>query len=218
MTVLLMALPQIEREEKADREPETTTASAGQAESTLSPKARMSKDGRSRSRRRTVTDAGQAPAANDDEVDENTSAAELLERRGAHPDPNLLSPSMRPATQKAGQANGTSLIPDSGRPRQGGVAFPFKLASRGNDEVNASTVTLTSAKGVLSPTFASKGEQSKEETSKAETPKSETPKAETPKAETPNVETPKAETPKPEKPNAETPKPDAPKAETLNTE
>ncbi|KAI9826599.1 MAG: hypothetical protein M1832_006195 [Thelocarpon impressellum] len=138
----------IEREEKADRELQTTTASAADGGQAGSP---GQYGGRSRSRRRTVRDLGQASGSDQAGVDENTTVAELVTKKGGKEDPNLLNPSLLPPSPRSGQANGTRPVPASGRPNEGGVAYPFKLATRTDEGANASMMTLTSAAGVVDP-------------------------------------------------------------------
>lgn len=111
---------------------------------------------RSRSRRRTVTDAGQTSSNLDKKVDENTTVAELLQlKQGTDnaQDTDYLSPAA--ALKRGGSADGTGPAVTRvslGRPTAGGVAFPFKLGTHpSEDGVNASTVTLTGEPGVVAP-------------------------------------------------------------------
>ena len=166
----------IEREEKADKESEVSTVApndVGLARPTKLTK-KQSRS-RSRSRRRTVTDTGQTSA----DVDENTSAAELLHLQQepqfsnlAPTDPALLSPTYLPSPRQSD----TNPIPPStiptivttatlrtteptatndtttNRPTTNGAAFPFKLLNHLHDNgTNASTVKLKSVAGVVAP-------------------------------------------------------------------
>ncbi|MCJ1375896.1 hypothetical protein MMC20_007134 [Loxospora ochrophaea] len=164
----------IEREEKADKSPETVVVTDTDGPNDISTSGNAAKaKSRSRSRRRAVTDAGQA-SVEDEDINEDTPAAELLRRRdqqtngSTSPDPNLLSPTSKPTNPRnsptitfddsdsAPKIDGQEVIADRAspsRPTAGGVAFPFKLGRGLDDEgVNASTVTLTSQAGVLMPT------------------------------------------------------------------
>ena len=148
---------QIEREEKADKEPETTDVQPDAADGKKHAIA-----SRSRSHHRAVSDLGQA---NEDEhVDENTTAAELLRRRAeaaaSNADRGHLSPTFVPLPKSplgppSAQEKETPLVlagtnvtldsPTATRPKADGVAFPFKLGrSLLADGANASTVTLKS--------------------------------------------------------------------------
>lgn len=165
---------QITREEKADKEPAKSTATetdgangrpAG-ADKTFS-------HSRSRSRRRTVTDAGQtnhgkspmngekASATAQDSNGENKPST-----NGTSTDPNHLAvptvtsdpPSPEDDTINIGDTLLTSKSPN--RPTAGGVAFPFKLSSHlVENGRNASTVTLESQAGVVSPKCDEEGKQ-----------------------------------------------------------
>ena len=154
---------QIEREEKADREPEQTTVVVTESETaTKTPESRPTMtNSRSRSRRRAVSYQNQIEA---DDVDENTPAEELLRRREEERtatrvmDPNLLSPSFVPLPRSPATENaegevplilpGTNVMLDSPtavRPKAGGIAFPFKLGQSVLEHTrNASMVTLKS--------------------------------------------------------------------------
>lgn len=161
----------MEREQKADKEICTTTATETDgAGSTPVDSRRAQAMSRSRSRRRTVTDIGQANA----DVNENTSVAQLQQRRdenlpadsticaetlpanGINSDPGSLSPSVfisdHSTTEPNGLAASQSLSPNANRPKSEGVAFPFKLSTHLVDDGRyASTVTLQSQAGVVSP-------------------------------------------------------------------
>lgn len=156
------------REEKADKDITKSTAvenDGGNANPAGAKQTRVMS--RSRSRRQGISDTGQA----DGDVDENTSAAEL-ERRGEEKAPtdwvpsesNHLSPSvivsdystMEPNDQDASE----SLGPNAGRPKSEGIAFPFKLSTHLVDgDRNASTLTLESQAGIVSPQSDEKGPQ-----------------------------------------------------------
>jgi hypothetical protein len=149
----------MQREQEADKAPETTVASADDgagARPLHDTKTTQGKllDGkkpsysRSRSRRRTVTDQHQTETQ--EEVDENTPAADLLALKNG----------------KLGQPSGDYLAPDfvaSGgnpaillqvptneeydlkRPKANGIAFPFSILGH---KASASMTTLTSEVGV----------------------------------------------------------------------
>ncbi|KAI9759558.1 MAG: hypothetical protein M4579_002224 [Chaenotheca gracillima] len=161
----------LEREEKADRQPETTVATSDNANDVRSPTRKSKFSGaaasRSRSRRRTVTDAGQVGTEAED-VDENTPAGDLLARKGeagvgegrnflsptsaaVRPSPSQLTQDEKAPVDDDASASGApvTLSPtsSSGRPHNGVVAYPFKLAHEG--ERNASTMTLTSVAGTV---------------------------------------------------------------------
>ena len=122
---------------------------------------------RSRSRRRGVTDTGQTNHVGKPEIDENTPAAELDRQRNeqalngqangcptdrAHLAPSILLSS--PPDENPESAKAVPLPASPGeRPSAGpGKAFPFKLGRHmGIQDVNASTVTLASQAGVVSP-------------------------------------------------------------------
>ncbi|KAI9800902.1 MAG: hypothetical protein M1833_003039 [Piccolia ochrophora] len=99
----------IEREEKTDKTPETSTATPADGVNAQSPpRLKVSPTSRSRSRRRFVSDAGQTGdneghgrrLVNGDgggDVDESTPAAELLAKKGDVTDADLLHRGMRPA-------------------------------------------------------------------------------------------------------------------------
>ncbi|KAI9834048.1 MAG: hypothetical protein M1819_003333 [Sarea resinae] len=171
----------IEREEKADRNPEIAVIAPNNADSHTSTAAItstthlappfVSAKSRSRSRRRTVTDAGQA--------DENTPAGALVGSRDAAATPVIGSAlantdatsgaqqASRPATAStAGTGTGTGTAigdagvgsyahlgpiekPDRTRPTAGNVAYPFKLAHPlSGEEANPSTLTLSNVPGI----------------------------------------------------------------------
>ena len=164
----------MKNEEEADRQPETVTASAanGQGARPLNDtktrqgkimETRQKSDySRSRSRRRTVTDQRQTEGGND--LDEDTSAAQLLESKRAKGEigpgdqslsPHFLSSKGRETITDEGVA--TDDMPsilvhkptvdetDLRRPKAGGIAFPFSLKQH---QATASMTTLTSAVNV----------------------------------------------------------------------
>ena len=127
---------------------------------------------RSRSRRRTVTDAGQTNNRNNSANEEDTSSTQNANESNKRPDnptsgdrnhlaiPTITSdpPSPEDESQKT---NNVSFNPSSpNRPTAGGVAFPFKLSSHlVENGRNASTVTLESQAGVVSPQGDDAGKQ-----------------------------------------------------------
>lgn len=167
----------MEREEKADRQPETAI---GIGDGTTDPKKNIrtaDKASRSRSRRRAVS-YDESTTYQDDDLNACSSATELLRRRNEinkssgdrttdSVDPSFstlaYSPksiiysnentSSRQPTQQSEPivsvlVNGTS----QDRPAADGKLFPFKLGRNLGDEgVNASTVTLKSYGGVATP-------------------------------------------------------------------
>ncbi|KAI9818815.1 MAG: hypothetical protein M1827_007635 [Pycnora praestabilis] len=148
----------IEREEKAEQEPEKTTATATDVARVRVSNSTTDRYSRSRSRRRTVTDAGQT-ANDDDAVDENTTTAEILRKKqeagetDIDADRSLLSPSFTPR-KRNGESNveANATLPSPIRPHEGGMAYPFKLATPVNGgDANLSTLTLTSTVGVIAP-------------------------------------------------------------------
>jgi len=150
----------LKNEEEANRAPETTIASAEDGagarplHDTKTTQGKLLDHGqkpsysRSRSRRRTVTDQNQT--GNQDDVDENIPAADLL----AMQDEKLGQPSNTHLTPDfaAKGANPTILVQvptneeyDLKRPKAGGIAFPFSLQGH---KASASMTTLTSEVGV----------------------------------------------------------------------
>ena len=119
---------------------------------------------RSRSRRRTVTDAGQTNNRNNIANEEDTSSKQKANESNKSPDdtasgdrnhlaiPIITSDSPSPE-EESKTTNNVSFKPSSpNRPTAGGVAFPFKLGSHlVENGRNASTVTLESQAGVVSP-------------------------------------------------------------------
>lgn len=158
----------IQREKKADKEVNTTIISQNDgANARPVGTDRANKLSRSRSRRRGVTDAGQTDYTAKPGNDENTPAAELDRRRNeqasnsqanghptdhAHLAPPILLSS--PPDENSENAKAVPLPASPGeRPSAGpGMAFPFKLGrTLGNQDVNASNITLASQAGVVSP-------------------------------------------------------------------
>ena len=138
----------IEREEKADKDPEKSTVTEHDGANARPVNGnRMRGKPRPRSRHRAVTDTGQ----NADNVlhrIENGSEVQDV------PNPDLLSPHSSPPAYPSHSNNPLNLVPvktsNSSRPTAGGVAFPFKLGTQ-LDAENASVVTLTSQAGVVTP-------------------------------------------------------------------
>lgn len=127
----------LEREKKADQEPEEQVASAKDGANARPPEDIENQEAapatddvtsRSRSRRRTVVDEHQA-----DDVNENTPVAQLIQNRKEREGESsgLLSPDYVPETGIAGK-----------RPFLKGIALPFSL---NKDADTASMMTLNSA-------------------------------------------------------------------------
>ncbi|KAL8910030.1 MAG: hypothetical protein Q9171_004656 [Xanthocarpia ochracea] len=156
------------REEKADKEPETTTATSRIVDATSTLKGARTSS-RSRSRRRIVSYTGQS----EHDVNADTPAAELLRRREAEThlqDGNLLSPTSQPNISPSLLSTTASSLPSPhttgystapldtiagtatrNRPATDGKAFPFKLETPFYGHgANASTLTLKSV-GLASP-------------------------------------------------------------------
>ncbi|KAL8824686.1 MAG: hypothetical protein Q9191_004885, partial [Dirinaria sp. TL-2023a] len=153
----------MEREEKADKEVATTaatpTTTGAMPEEAL--KSHVGAHSRSRSRRRVVSDTGQSTTEddNDNDIDENTPAVELLRRRDEeHTSRHPLGAARDPKDEISNPPTATANTPDghhnpapvhllnTNRPATAGLkTFPFKLGQNLGDEgVNASTVTLKS--------------------------------------------------------------------------
>ena len=127
---------------------------------------------RSRSRRRTVTDAGQTNNRSNNANEEETSSTQKTSESNEHPDkatsgdrnhlaiPTITSEPPSPE-DVSNKTNHVSFKPSSpNRPTADGVAFPFKLSSHlVEDDRNASTVTLESQAGVVSPQGDKVGKQ-----------------------------------------------------------
>ena len=159
----------IEREKKADKEPENTTVTAhDSANATLVKGKKVQRKPRSRSRHRTVTDTGQ----NGDDALGNRksgSTADHFRTSNHHASttqdvssPKPLSSQSPPIVQVRHDRKDGNLAPvemsDSNRPTAGGIAFPFKLSTQLNND-NASSVTLTSQAGVVTPKRNEVGKQ-----------------------------------------------------------
>ncbi|KAI4129913.1 MAG: hypothetical protein LQ338_001998 [Usnochroma carphineum] len=168
----------IKREEKADKEPETTVATPDNLAHTVTSKQKRASQqhSRSRSRRRIVSYTDQS----DPNIDETTSALELIRRRqdrtdtSTPKDPLLLSPTFPSHTSHLSPSTAPSPLPSppvspeqtttshlnaiagtasEARPVREGKAFPFKLGTHLSPEGrNASTITLTSQMAVELPT------------------------------------------------------------------
>ena len=154
----------MEREEKAEKEVTTTTATPTTGAMPEALKSPTGAHSRSRSRRRVVSDTGQSTTEDDNEndINENTPAAELLRRRAKEhtsdhplgapsPTDEVRGPPPATANQLAhttGKPFSTPTLLSTNRPAVAGLkTFPFKLGQKLGDEgVNASTVTLKSYK------------------------------------------------------------------------
>ena len=149
----------IEREEKADKHAETTPFAqvdgvAAQPEDVKQTRGHS----RSKSRRRTVTYTPQ-----DDDADENTPAVQLMQKREearqATSDPAHLALPIITANNVSSEST-TPQIRSPDRPSMGGKAFPFKLGTHLTDDGrNASTITLMSQGGTLTPRGDEKNQQ-----------------------------------------------------------
>ncbi|TVY37128.1 AB hydrolase superfamily protein [Lachnellula occidentalis] len=154
----------IEREQEADREPETVvaTAAAGAGARPLddtktSQGKKLDKPtySRSRSRRRIVKDEHQADM--EDGVDENTPASVLFARKaeaGEPSDTDLVPNFMASSTNHEAPTTPSIVVRvptneqddfDRKRPKAGGIAFPFTLKGHNS---SASMTTITSSVGV----------------------------------------------------------------------
>ena len=132
---------------------------------------------RSRSRRRTVTDAGQTNNGSNNANKEETSSTENTSKNNKRPDnatsgdhnhlaiPIITSDPPSPEDE-SNKTNHVSFNPSSpNRPTADGVAFPFKLSSHLVENArNASTVTLESQAGVVTPKGDEAGKQLGEST------------------------------------------------------
>jgi len=156
------------REEKADKEIGTSIATETDGANSRPPDAKRAHAmSRSRSRRRDVADTGQANG----DIEESTSVAELQRRpeeklsaNGVASDLNRLAPSVvvsdYSTTAPNEHAASQSFSPNANRPRSEGIAFPFKLSTLlVDDGRNASTVTLESQAGVVTPQGDERGRQ-----------------------------------------------------------
>ena len=173
---------QIKREERADKELETTTTTTGDSAPKKANNPCPSQQySRSHSRRRVVSYTGQT----DPDINEATPALELLRRRqedghnsptqdSSHPSPISPPPvSYSPPSQPISTIPSSPLSPEQptadplntiagtatlARPATGGKAFPFKLGTHLEPEGrNASMVTLTSQMAVTMPTPKAEG-------------------------------------------------------------
>ncbi|KAI4249569.1 MAG: hypothetical protein L6R42_008929 [Xanthoria sp. 1 TBL-2021] len=158
----------IKREEKADREPKTTTVTPQNNDRPGTPKA-APKHSCSRSRRRVVSYTGQS----EPNINEDTPASELLrcrEAKSCPQDPTLLSPTSHPGTSPSLPSTAASPFPSPpatdhstapldtiagtascNRPATDGKAFPFKSSTPLHGEgFNPSTLTLRSV-GLTTP-------------------------------------------------------------------
>ena len=162
---------QIQREERADKEVNTTTVSQNDGANARPVDAhRANKQFRSRSRRRRITDAGQTDYTGKPQIDEIRPTAEVDHRKneqaltgqedGHLADPTNLAPPIllsSPPDQNQETAKEVPLPASPGeRPSAGyGNAFPFKLGRHPDtpdrEGANASTITLTHQAGVVSP-------------------------------------------------------------------
>ena len=154
---------QIQREEKADKDVNTVVVSQNDGANARPIGAdQANKQYRSRSRRRGVTDGGQTGYVGKPKIDENTPVTELDRRRkgetNGHPtDRAHLAPPIILSSPPNADSENASAVPlpasPGERPSAGpGKAFPFKLGSHlADQDVNASTVTLASHAGVVSP-------------------------------------------------------------------
>lgn len=163
------------REEKADKDIVTTTVSERDgANARPADGKRLRRHPRSRSRRRTVTHAGQA----NNEVDRKASAVELERREEkslAHGNDGVtsgsedLAPPVIVLEHSGTDENVATAVQSTNsiRPVAGGKAFPFKLGTHAIDDGrNASTVTLHSQAGVVTPKGNETSKQLGEEGSK----------------------------------------------------
>ena len=149
----------MQREEKADKNPEITTVTPvkathdGVADQQLkSPMSAKSKQqhSRSRSRRRTVNDTGQSG----DGVDEATPAAELLRRRGheAYQSANSVDQPGHPPSSAKSNSTTTDRLRLPSPAAGGGIKnTPLRLKALGDEGVNASTVALKNYRGLRTP-------------------------------------------------------------------
>lgn len=162
----------MKNEEEVDREPETAVASAADGQGARPLGDRKTNQGRlmdsrkesdysrSRSRRRTIRDEHQTES---DDINEDTSAAQLLAIKHANGEPALpgdgtLTPDLVASKDKGPMSADDSVsaenVPsilvhtptvdetDLRRPKAGGIAFPFSLKQH---QATASMTTLTSA-------------------------------------------------------------------------
>ena len=157
---------QITREEKADKEPakSTMTETDGTSGRPTGPDKTLSHSV-SGSRRRTVTDAGQT---NHEQIPMNGEKASYTVNTGNRKDkpstngtstrsnhlavPTVTSDPPSPADDNPTNKDSWTKSSISKRPTAGGVAYPFKLSTHLTETSrNASTVTLQSQPGIVSP-------------------------------------------------------------------
>ena len=165
---------QITREEKAGKEPaKSTVTETDGANGRPAGADKTFSHSRSRSRWRTVTDAGQTnhgkPPMNGGKASataHDSKGENKLSTNGTSTDPNHLAvptvTSDPPPPEGDTNNIGDALLQSKSlnRPTAGGVAFPFKLSSYlVENGQNASTVTLESQAGVVSPKSDEEGKQ-----------------------------------------------------------
>ncbi|KAI9866055.1 MAG: hypothetical protein M1830_006047 [Pleopsidium flavum] len=151
----------IEREEKADKELEDSGATKHHSVNTRHANLAGRGHSRSRSRRCTVTDTGQTKSNTDNDIDENTTMAELLQQNEGvngtqeshYTSPSLVSHQKGNDTECDANTMGiTGNQKYSMHSTTGGLVVPFKLGRiMGDEGTNASTVTLTGMPGIVSP-------------------------------------------------------------------
>ncbi len=159
----------IEREEKADKEPEKSVATDHDVANATSVKGnKLHGKSRSRSRHRAVANTGQSSEdallsnANGSVARYSRTSVDQASVTQDIPTPYQLSPYSPPSTQTNHDRNKAGLASvetsDCKRPTAGGIAFPFKLGTQPNAD-NASVVTLTSQAGVVTPKGNEVGKQ-----------------------------------------------------------
>ena len=153
----------MQREEKADKQPETITTSGDGTGSIRGNQRRSSKGSKPRSRRRAVSyDEYSTDKAED--IDAKLSAAELFprlqqqrqmsdskDRTTDSVDPTFLTLAHSHTTLSKADGGHSEITKNSShhRPMTNGKLYPFKLGKQSGDEINASTVTLTSQAGIV---------------------------------------------------------------------
>ncbi|KAL2044698.1 hypothetical protein N7G274_002472 [Stereocaulon virgatum] len=158
----------ITREEKADKEPANSamTETDGTSGRPTGPDKTLNHS-ISRSRRRTVTDAGQTNheqnPVSGEKASHTADAGNGKEKpatngrsTSTHPNhlavPTVTSDPPSPADDHPANKDTSTKTSISKRPTAGGVAYPFKLSSHLTETSrNASTVTLQSQAGIVSP-------------------------------------------------------------------
>lgn len=140
------------REEKADKEIDTSTATILDG-ANANPVDNKKSKSRSRSRRRAVTDTGQTTSQTNVETlavghrHEQQEREEKIPTRSVSRSPPLIhvTHDNEDFMEKAGEST-------SERPAAGGVVFPFKLSTHlRDDNANASTITLKSQADISAP-------------------------------------------------------------------